>query len=280
MNTASAVTNFEQFWRRLQRLGLNAYEARTYLVLIGHRRFKAQEVANRAGVPRQKVYEVLDNLVAKGFAEVVQEKTKLFSAVEPGMAIPNFLARKREFVERELTEQSRRAAEIVDDLNLAYTQGHQGCGTLEYLRIISEPGQSTAQFRELLAEVRQEYLEFSRPPYATTPLEPGLAVAAAERGVSCRVLVEADELDSVNPGLYEAAGAGNIELRSIGQLPMKLAVFDGVRGLIGLLDPVVTKPAWTTVIFDHPGMGQAMKGLFENYWWRATAITGKPGATR
>lgn len=280
MDTASAASNFEQFWRRLQRLGLNAYEARTYLVLIGHRRFKAQEVANRAGVPRQKVYEVLDNLVAKGFAEVVQEKTKLFSAVEPGIAIPNFLARKREFVERELTEQSRRAAEIVDDLNLAYTQGHQGCGTLEYLRIISEPGQSTAQFRELLAEVRQEYLEFSRPPYATTPLEPGLAVAAAERGVSCRVLVEADELDSVNPGLYEAAGAGNIELRSIGQLPMKLAVFDGVRGLIGLLDPVVTKPAWTTVIFDHPGMGQAMKGLFENYWRRATAITGKPSTAR
>ena len=33
--------DFQRFWRRLQQLGLNAYEARSYLVLIGHPRFKA-----------------------------------------------------------------------------------------------------------------------------------------------------------------------------------------------------------------------------------------------
>ena len=269
MKTAPATANFERFWRRLQRLGLNSYEARTYLVLIGHRRFKAQEVANRAGVPRQKVYEVLDNLVAKGFAEVIQEKTKMFSAIEPAVAIPNFLAQRRESVERELIEQSRRAAEVVDDLTVAYAQGHEGRGTLEYLRIITEPVQAAAQFRELLAEARREYIEFSRPPYAASPLETNLVLDAAQRGIHCRVLVEADAWDRVASELREEMGIEKIELRSAGSLPMKLAVFDGVRGLIGLLDPVVTKPAWTTVIFDHPGMGQAMKGLFENYWQQA-----------
>src|SRR3984893_4627257 len=58
-------TEFERFWRRLQQLGLNAYEARSYLVLIGHQRFKALELAARAHVPRQKIYEVLDSLVEK-----------------------------------------------------------------------------------------------------------------------------------------------------------------------------------------------------------------------
>ena len=75
-------TAFQRFWRRLQQIGLNAYEARSYMVLLGHPRFKALELAARAHVPRQKVYEVLDSLVEKGFALVVQEKTKLFSAVE------------------------------------------------------------------------------------------------------------------------------------------------------------------------------------------------------
>ncbi len=70
-------------WRQLQQVGLNAYEARSYLVLMGHPRFKALELAARAHVPRQKIYEVLDSLVEKGFAQVVQEKTKLFSAVDP-----------------------------------------------------------------------------------------------------------------------------------------------------------------------------------------------------
>src|ERR1700753_3976434 len=102
-----AELDFRRFWQRLQAMGLNAYEARSYLVLVGHPRFKALELAARAHVPRQKIYEVLDSLVEKGFAQVVQEKTKLFSAVPPSLAIPGYLGRKRQILEAELTEQPR-----------------------------------------------------------------------------------------------------------------------------------------------------------------------------
>src|SRR5205823_10687002 len=105
--------DFQRFWRRLQQLGLNAYEARSYLVLIGHPRFKALELAARAHVPRQKIYEVLDSLVEKGFAQVVQEKTKLFSAVEPSLAVPSYLARRAQAMEQELTDQGRAASAVI-----------------------------------------------------------------------------------------------------------------------------------------------------------------------
>ena len=75
MPTDLAELDFRRFWQRLQTMGLNAYEARSYLVLVGHPRFKALELAARAHVPRQKIYEVLDSLVEKGFAQVIQEKT-------------------------------------------------------------------------------------------------------------------------------------------------------------------------------------------------------------
>src|SRR5437899_9891054 len=136
---------FQRFWRRLQRLGLNAYESRSYLVLLGHPKFKALELAARAHVPRQKIYEVLDSLVEKGFAQVVQEKTKLFSAVEPSLAIPGFLARKRLMMEQELTDHGRAASAIVDDLSTVYSEGQGGRGTLDYLRIVTEPGQTAAE---------------------------------------------------------------------------------------------------------------------------------------
>src|SRR5882762_10319755 len=100
---------FQRFWRRPQQQGLNAYESRSYLVLLGHPRFKALELAPRSHVPRQKIYEVLDSLVEKGFAHVVQERTKLFSAVAPNLAIPAYLARKRQLLEHELTDQARSA---------------------------------------------------------------------------------------------------------------------------------------------------------------------------
>jgi hypothetical protein len=47
---------------------------------------------------------------------------------------------------------------------------------------------------------------------------------------------------------------------------MKLAVFDGQFGMIALLDPVITRPSWTSVVFRHEGMGEAMKALFEERW--------------
>src|ERR1700730_692380 len=107
---------FQRFWRRLQQLGLNAYESRSYLVLLGHPRFKALELAARAHVPRQKIYEVLDSLVEKGFAQVVQERTKLFSAVEPSLAVPSYLGRKSQALQQELTDQGRMAGGLIEDL--------------------------------------------------------------------------------------------------------------------------------------------------------------------
>src|SRR5881397_1301194 len=128
---------FRRFWQRLQAMGLNAYEARSYLVLVGHPRFKALELAARAHVPRQKIYEVLDSLVEKGFAQVVQEKTKLFSAVEPSLAIPGYLGRKRQTLEQELTDNGRAGSALIDDLGTLYSEGQGGRGTLDFLRIVS-----------------------------------------------------------------------------------------------------------------------------------------------
>jgi hypothetical protein len=63
-----------------------------------------------------------------------------------------------------------------------------------------------------------------------------------------------------------------VEVRKAASLPMKLAVFDVRYGMIALLDPVITRPTWTAVVFDHPGMGEAMKGLFEDHWRRAEKL--------
>lgn len=262
-------TAFQRFWRRLQQIGLNAYEARSYLVLVGHPRFKALELAARAHVPRQKIYEVLDSLVEKGFAQVVQEKTKLFSAVEPSLAIPGYLARKRTSLEQELTDQSRAATALIEDLSAAYSEGQGERGTLDFLRIVSEPAQTAAHYRKMLAEVASEYMEFSRPPYAVDPLDEQLVRQARARGVRCRLLLQTGALDGDHTQRLNEFEQAGVEVRVAESLPMKLALFDGGRGLIALLDPVITRPTWTSVLFDHSGMGEAMKGLFEDCWQRA-----------
>lgn len=263
---------FQRFWKRLQQLGLNAYESRSYLVLLGHPRFKALELAARAHVPRQKIYEVLDSLVEKGFAQVVQEKTKLFSAVEPSLAIPAYMARKRQLQEQELIDQGRAGVALIDDLKAVYSEGQGGRGTLDFLRIVSDPAQTAAEYRRMLSDVRREYIEFSRPPYAVDPLDEKLVKQARLSGVSCRLLLQAGALDDAHRQRLEDFAATGVEVGQVESLPMKLAVFDGREGMIALLDPVVTRPTWTAIVFDHEGMGEAMKGLFEEHWRRKTAL--------
>jgi sugar-specific transcriptional regulator TrmB len=260
--------DFQRFWRRLQQLGLNAYESRSYLVLLGHPKFKALELAARSHVPRQKIYEVLDSLVEKGFAQVVQEKTKLFSAVEPSLAIPGYLARQRQILEQELTDNGRAGTALIDDLKTLYSEGQGGRGTLDFLRIVTEPAQTAAEYRRMLSEVKREYVEFSRPPYAVDPLEEKLVKQARIGGVACRLLLEPSSVDNEHRQRLTDYRAAGVEVRATDSLPMKLAVFDGQHGMIALLDPVITRPAWTAVVFHHEGMGQAMKGLFEDYWRR------------
>jgi sugar-specific transcriptional regulator TrmB len=263
--------DYERYWRRLQQIGLNAYEARSYMVLAGHPRFKALELAARARVPRQKIYEVLDSLMEKGFAYVIQEKTKLFSAVEPGIAIPAYLERRKEDQERQFEDHRRHGQALVHDLRASYAEGQGGRGTLDYLRIVNEPSQIAIHYRSMLSNVEREYEEFSRPPYAVDPLDEQLVKQASRRGVRCRILIEPETLDEAHLARLGDYAANGVQARLASKLPMKLAVFDGTQGLVALLDPVITRPSWTAVVFDHAGFAGAMRALFEQWWSKAEA---------
>ena len=271
-NRDSTSADYQLNWRKLQQVGLNAYEARSYLVLMGHLRFKALELAARAHVPRQKIYEVLDSLVEKGFAHVVQEKTKLFSAVDPSLAIPGYLARRSKALQNELTEQERTAAGLIEDLRAAYTEGQGGRGTLDFLNLVNDPTQTAIHYRRMLATVAKDYAEFSRPPFAVDPLDERLVREAAARGIRCRLLIEAGPMDLEHRERLNDHRESGIEIRFLYRLPMKLALFDGKCGLVALLDPVLTRPSWTAVVFEHEGFSEAMSGLFETYWCQASGI--------
>jgi sugar-specific transcriptional regulator TrmB len=265
---ATAV-EYQLNWRKLQQVGLNAYEARSYLVLLGHSRFKALELAARAHVPRQKIYEVLDSLVEKGFTQVVQEKTKLFSAVDPNLAIPSYLARRSRVMQNELNEQMRLASGLIEDLHIAFQEAQGGGGTLDFLSLVNDPTQTAVHYRRMLSRVETRYDEFSRPPYAVDPLNERLVREAASRGVVCRLLLEESPADADHHARLDDHSASGVQIRFLARLPLKLALFDSKCGLVALLDPVSTRPSWTAVVFEHEGFAEAMSGLFESYWCRA-----------
>ena len=261
--------DLEQHTRRLQDLGLNAYESRAYLVLIGHSHFKALEVAGRANIPRQKIYEVLDSLVDKGFVQVVQGKAKQFSAVEPRLALEGYLQRRKDSFEREWQERQRLAGLVGEDLEQIFDHGNREHGPLSYLRIVADTAQIAEEYRRLLHVSETEYLEFARPPYGSDPgREPALE-RALERGLRCRLLFMRK---AVAPERLNVLADEGAQVRTIDDLPMKLALFDDLRGMISLDDPVVSHPQLTALVFEHESLASAMRSLFDDYWSRGEPL--------
>ena len=111
-------------------------------------------------------------------------------------------------LQRELTDQTRMADGLVNDLAAAYSEGQGERGTLDYLRIVSDPEQTAVQYRAMLSDVRTEYLEFSRPPYAVDPLDEQLVKQARQRGVTCRLLIESGTLDDAHRQRLERVRRG------------------------------------------------------------------------
>ena len=264
---------FELQTRRLQQIGLNAYESRAYLVLIGHPRFKALEVAGRARIPRQKIYEVLESLIEKGFVQVVQGKAKEYSAVEPKMALEGYLFQKKAMFEREWQDRHSLAHQVEADLTDVFADGTQVRGTLDYLRIVADLGQIGEEYRRLLIQSQDEYLEFARPPYAVDPAGEPLLPDLLRRGIDCRLLYDRhvfdDEEESSRLQSLKHEGA---QVRLVRELPLKLALFDNQRGMISLDDPVVSHPQLTALVFEHRSLCIAMSRLFEDFWKRGDSL--------
>ena len=62
---------------------LNSYETNSYLALLKKDSLTAAEVAKISGVPRGRIYEILNNLLEKGFCHSIPGKVKKYKASNP-----------------------------------------------------------------------------------------------------------------------------------------------------------------------------------------------------
>lgn len=68
---------------RLQRLGLTEYEAKAYLNLLNAHLSTATQVSEKSGVPRTRIYSILESLSNKGWIKIYSGVPLLFKAVHP-----------------------------------------------------------------------------------------------------------------------------------------------------------------------------------------------------
>jgi sugar-specific transcriptional regulator TrmB len=247
---------------QLSRLGLTSYEARAYVALTGRDSFTAAQVARLAGVPRQRIYDVLESLVGSGLAAMRPGRVVKYSAADPKTAIEGLLAAHRQ----QLTELEVGAAAMAEELAAAYRAGQEHSDPLEYIEVLRDPGAINARFDELQASVKREILVFTKPPYARPPQEniAGLALAKARMVRSMYELSLFDDADATD-GVRRFIEAGEAA-RFVPELPMKLVIIDESIVMFGMQDPVAGRSDLTIVVVEHPSLARVLRMAFNAYW--------------
>jgi sugar-specific transcriptional regulator TrmB len=252
----------------LTQLGLTTYEAKAYVALLGRDSFTAAQVSRQAGLPRQRIYDVLGSLVEKGLASTRPGSVVKYAAVAPELAVDRLVAQHR----RQLEDLERAAARAIADLEPAYRTGLEHTDPLEYIEVLRDAGAINERFGELQAAVRDEILVFTKPPYATQPQEnlEGLKVTRSHRARSVYEMSAFDD-PSFIAGVERFIEAGE-EARFVETLPLKLVIIDETIVMFGMQDPVGSGSDLTIMVVEHPSLAQLLKTSFEATWDRGMTI--------
>jgi sugar-specific transcriptional regulator TrmB len=244
-------------------LGLTGYEAGAYVALTRRGRATGAEVAQIAGLPRQRIYDVLGGLVTNGLATVAPGRPARYTAVPPGAALEQLLEQRR----ARLGRLEREVADTVSRLTPAYNAGLAATDPLDFIEVLREPAVIAKRFAEFEALTEREILVFTKPPYA---LEPGKNVEGLEllrRKIEARSVYERSVYDdpAQTAAVREFIAAGE-QARVVDELPLKLVVIDERVSMFTMEDPVAGKPALTIMIVEHPALARLLKIAFEAVW--------------
>jgi HTH-type transcriptional regulator, sugar sensing transcriptional regulator len=247
----------------LLELGLTGYEASAYVALIRRGRATAAEVAGIAKLPRQRIYDVLDALVAQNLATVEHGRPARYAAAPPADALGRLLEQRR----AGLAQLERDVSDTVARLTPAYRDGRGADDPLNFIEVLREPAPIAKRFAELESSVQREILVFTKPPYAVEPAENVEGLELLERKIEARSVYERSIYDQPAhvAAIRDFIAAGE-QARVVDELPLKLVLIDERVAMFTLEAPLAGEPALTIMIVEHPALARLLKVAFEGVW--------------
>jgi HTH-type transcriptional regulator, sugar sensing transcriptional regulator len=100
----------------LVHLGLKEYEAKIYVALTGLGEANVRRIHEVSGVPRPRVYDVLNALDEKGFIEIRQGSPLMYKAVRPDIVVS--------FLKKDLDTAARESVKTLDALSVDARQNY------------------------------------------------------------------------------------------------------------------------------------------------------------
>jgi sugar-specific transcriptional regulator TrmB len=172
----------------LKDLGLGKYQSRVLAYLYALGKSKAPEISKASGVPRAKIYAVLQELCILRLTRQTGTKPLQFEPIDPQTGLENLKIAKKEQFQKDIKAISDIAASRLDLLYNLYEKSLSTETEEEFLEILTVGTASEIETRKLYQEAQKEINVISRAfeylPKVKDNLEPQL-----QRGVFLKVIL-------------------------------------------------------------------------------------------
>ncbi len=240
----------------LSSLGLNPTDSKIYLALLGQGNLRAGILAKMTQSPRNKVYESLDRLLAKGLMHKLATKPATFSCAST--------QKLRDLV----SLQQNHLQTILDSIPLLEPSSDLPRTFQDTILLIKGQREIVHKIRDQMKQVRQETLSSVRS-LVDDPALVRLTADAIERGVRVRMICVETGTNVSTIRKFAATGA-QIRLfdqHKYGPQSVRFSVFDDKACRFTIGKPEMRRPEdYLTIWSESPGMIRLLKRQFEELW--------------
>ncbi len=174
-------------------LDLTEYETTALRELLTLGRTTAPNLAESTGIPKARIYGVLDSLADQGFIKVIPGRPKAYQAKAPEAILDRAIENYRQDFETYRERLDRVRDDFLAEYGPLFEQASEDIRPAEELFYVVDVGEaSERETRQLFHEADSEAYVMSKSFEFFESVEPAIA-DALDRGVSVRVLLLAPE---------------------------------------------------------------------------------------
>ncbi|GAA0450358.1 TrmB family transcriptional regulator [Halococcus dombrowskii] len=186
----------------LDRVGLTDYEERALTELFTLGRTTAPTLAESTGIPKARVYGVLDALADRGFVKVIPERPKRYQPRSPETILERAVENRRQEYEGFRADLDEQRAAFLEEFEPRYERASEDVTPTEELFSVVDVGEpSESATRRLYHEADEQLRIISKSFEYLDTVAPALA-NAVERDIDIAVLLlHPDQLDADNAAI-------------------------------------------------------------------------------
>lgn len=260
------VLHESQLKKIRERFDLNLYEVKVWTALLSRGISTAGEIAEQAGVPRSRTYDVLDSLEKKGFIVMKLGKPIKYIAIDPQHVVSRIKKRVLSRYESRLEQLEKlKESRVLDKLESLYNEGirmldpSEMSGSLKGRYNIHD--HLDLMINDAVATVDTIVTEDGVKRLAKFHFK--VLKDAAERGVKIRIAapINEDVAESIRMLMEVAA------IRAIHHIKARFTIIDQEEVMFMVLPDAMVHPTYDTGIWVHsPFFAKAMTDLFNHTW--------------